>query len=188
VAISSTVSATAARCAGPVLRGDGATSDADGVTSPDPPPTRVFRVSRVRTAELLEDTARRPDGFDLAAFWTAWCEAFERGRPSYPVLVRVQPALLPVLPHLFGEGILASIADRDRRDADASGAVVLPLTFENREAACGRVLGLGPLVEVLSPPDLREHVARRALAIAAVYDTGAPQSPPSERSYRDVAP
>ncbi len=165
----------------------GTTPDAEGVSSPDPPPTRVFRVSRVRTAELLDDLARRPDGFDLATFWTAWCEAFERGRPSYPVLLRVKTALLPVLPHIFGEGIRAAIADRDRRDADADGAVVLPLTFENREAACGRVLGLGPLVEVLSPPDLREHVAQRAAAIAAVYGTGAPVSLPTERTERDAA-
>gem|GEM_PF-6248217 len=37
--------------------------------------------------------------------------------------------------------------------------------------ACSRVLGLGPQVEALSPPELRKRVAQRAAATAAVYGT-----------------
>jgi predicted DNA-binding transcriptional regulator YafY len=153
-------------------------------TVPDGPepaaggPPRVFRVARVRAAELLAEPAHRPDGFDLAAFWAAWCEAFERERPSYPVLVRIQRALLPVLPRVFGEGIRAVLAAHGRPDAD--GAVVLPLTFENEAVACGRLLGLGPLAEVLAPCALRERVIQHATAIAAVYRADTPHTPPGD--------
>ncbi len=116
---------------------------------------------------MTAETARRPKGFDLPAFWGAWCAAFERDRPSYPVVLRVAAALVPVLPQIFGEGIGAVIAERGR--VEAGGALVLPLTFENAEVACARVLGLGPEVEVLSPVELRGRVAERAAAIAAVY-------------------
>jgi predicted DNA-binding transcriptional regulator YafY len=134
----------------------------------DPSPeVRVFRVSRVEAAEPTGERARRPADFDLPGFWAAWSAAFERDRPRYPVLLRVAPAFVPLLPQIFGEGMRATITAEGRTEGD--GALTLPLTFENAEVACARVLGLGPDVEVLVPAELRERVARRASAVAGVY-------------------
>jgi predicted DNA-binding transcriptional regulator YafY len=166
------VAADAADAAGTADPGDAA--DSAALASAEPThrsEAKVFRVSRVRAAELTDETSRRPAGFDLAAFWATWCAAFERARPSYPVVLRVQAALIPVLPKVFGDGVHRLVAERGRSEAD--GALVLPLTFESRDAACGQVLSLGPLAEVLSPPELRERLARQAAAICAVYGVDA---------------
>jgi predicted DNA-binding transcriptional regulator YafY len=138
---------------------------------------KVFRVSRVLTAALDQETVRRPVDFDLAAFWERWCAEFERASPSYPVLVRVQPALIPVLPAIFGEGIRRQIAEHGQTEHD--GALRLPLTFESETAACGQILGLGPLAEVVSPPELRARLAAWAAGICAIYDCDPPDTSPN---------
>jgi len=46
---------------------------------------------------------------------------------------------------------------------------VLPLVFETLRTACARVLSFGPLVEVVSPEELRRQVAARAQRIADLY-------------------
>jgi hypothetical protein len=64
---------------------------------------------------------------------------------------------------------------------------VLPLAFESIEVARARVLGLGPQVEVLSPAELRERVARRASAVAAVYQSASPPAPaPAGRGWAEL--
>src|SRR5262249_17335078 len=83
------------------------------------------------------------------------------------ILVRVQAPLLPVLPQMFGEGMTRYLATYGWTDPD--GSVVVPLTFEHEDAACGRLLGLGPLAEVLEPASMREKIVREVTAIQAVY-------------------
>jgi predicted DNA-binding transcriptional regulator YafY len=148
----------------------------DGPAVDAPGEVKVFRVSRVLAADLDQRACRRPAEFDLAAFWEDWCADFERTRPSYSVVLRIQPAILPALPRIFGDGISHQIAERGQ--AEAGGAVVVPLTFESEDAACGQLLGLGPLVEVLSPSPLRERVAQQAAAICALYARELPTSRP----------
>ena len=82
-------------------------------------------------------------------------------------------ALVPVLPSIFGNGIRRHIAERGQHGA--GGDVIVSLTFESEEAACGQILGLGPLAEVLSPPELRQRLTRPAAAISAVYDRDVPR-------------
>jgi predicted DNA-binding transcriptional regulator YafY len=124
-------------------------------------------VFRVVDAALTGEPAPRPAGFDLAAFWRGWCAAFERDRPEYPVVLRVAPGAVPRLARVLGEGVRASAAAGGR--PDAAGRLVLPLTFEDAEAACALVLSLGDAVEVLAPPELRRRVARTAAALATRY-------------------
>jgi len=72
-----------------------------------------------------------------------------------------------MLRQVLGEGMQRQIASHGTRDA--SGQLILPLTFESLEVACGRVLSFGPAVEVVSPAALRDRVARHAAAVAARY-------------------
>ena len=133
----------------------------------NPSEVRVFRVSRVQAAEIDRGACRRPPDFDLAAFWERWAAHFEASRPRYSVVVRVQAPLLPALPKIFGEPMIRHLAEHGRPESD--GSVVVPLTFEHEHGACGRLMSLGPLAEVLEPPALRAKMAQEAAAIAAVY-------------------
>lgn len=52
---------------------------------------------------------------------------------------------------------------------DAAGRLEATFRIRSRDGAIVDLLTLGPEVEVLGPPDLREDLARRARAMAALY-------------------
>ena len=132
---------------------------------------RVFRISRVLEVEALEEACVRPEGFDLAAYWDRWQKEFEASLPKYAVTVRVAAENVLALPQFFGDWIVP-VAERAPSDVD--GSLKLPLTFDSMEYARTRMLGLGTMVEVLDPPELRASVAEFAHRIAAFYAENVP--------------
>ena len=89
-------------------------------------------------AELLEsretgDLFERPAGFDLATYWQAACAEMDASRPSFLVTLRVAPALIPRLPHHFGEQARDLLIQGGPHDG--SKWLTAQLTFESFEAA-----------------------------------------------------
>jgi predicted DNA-binding transcriptional regulator YafY len=130
---------------------------------------RTFRVARIEAAEELEQPARRPAGFDLAAHWEAWSRRFEESLPFVTVRVRVEAEAL---------GLLRAAVDSRRRDRlperapDGVRELELDVWFERIEHAEWELLGLGGAVEVLAPPELRARMAAQARALARRYEQG----------------
>jgi predicted DNA-binding transcriptional regulator YafY len=129
--------------------------------------TRVYRISRVLNARITDEQFERSGDFDLAAFWESWCAGQEEGRPSYPVIARVSPDLVPLLPLYFGDRIRDVVARAG--PPDAAGWITLTLPFERLEAARERMLGFGRAVEVLEPQALRQSVVDFATQVVAFY-------------------
>ena len=127
----------------------------------------AYRVSQVVGAEILEEPFDYPAGFDLVAFWQAWCVQVEENRPRYPVTVRAAPDLIPWLRHLFGEEIGRQVVTAG--SPDEAGWIKVSLVFESLEEARKRILGFGGAVEVLTPQPLRESVLDHAQQIVGVY-------------------
>jgi predicted DNA-binding transcriptional regulator YafY len=145
---------------------------------------RVYRVSRVRTAEVLDAPSRRPPDFDLRAFWAQWCAEFVRAMPRYDVTLRVAPALAAQVARnpVKGRAFPARVIDADGVDADrppgsgrpaessgAGGWVTMVVDLEALEVALPPVLSYGPDVEVLAPAELRAEVAAAVVGMAARY-------------------
>lgn len=128
---------------------------------------QVYRISRVLSAELTDERFARPHDFDLQAYWAEWCRDFEGSLPKYQVRLKITPALIPVLPNIYGEGVRALIDEADPPDGE--GNITLELTFEGFEHALSSVLGLGTRAEVLEPAELRESLAEMASNVAAFY-------------------
>jgi len=128
---------------------------------------RALQVSRAAEAAILDETFERPAGFDLAAFWKDWCAEFEDNRARYMVTVRAAADLVSQLPHYFGNGIQALIAQAPAPDAE--GWIILTLPFESLPAARARILGFGRAVEVLEPEALRKSVIDFASQITTFY-------------------
>ena len=128
---------------------------------------RVYRVSRVLDARLLEDACERPAHFDLAAFWQDWCAAAEENRSTYPVTVRVAPEFTRWLPYYLGEVVREG--DALVGPPDAEGRVMATLRFESLEDARGRILACGRGVEVLAPVALRASVLDHAMQTVSLY-------------------
>jgi predicted DNA-binding transcriptional regulator YafY len=137
---------------------------------------RLFRLSRIESADVLEHRFDRPAEFDLAEAWAARRAAFLASLPQYVVTVRVAPSAEPLLAMLDeGAPELPLPADVKR---DEHGWAILSLRFERSPAGAARhLLRLGADVEVLDPPELRDLLTETAARLAMLYGTTAQQSP-----------
>ena len=116
---------------------------------------RVYRVSRIVSAnERPEPFARSPD-FDLAAAWLRRSEAFERGRTQIEVTVRVPRSQVR---YLRGARV---VEDGERPTVIAQ--------FDGVDQALHSLLAWGALAEVLAPETLRERIAAAAAETVALY-------------------
>lgn len=133
--------------------------------------TRVYRVSRLRRVTVLQRRFERPAHFDLAAFWTAWSRDFVRGIPEYAVRLRVPRHAVAILPRIFGERMRTALEAARRNRGD----LLLDYTFDSFEAARGAVLGLGTLVEIVAPEELRIGVHDAAREVVRLYAASPPR-------------
>lgn len=125
---------------------------------------RSYRVSRIQTAQVLDEPCLRPPDFDLADYWAQSSTRFVANLPRYCVTVRIAPELLE---HIYHAGRYAKIESADPPDAD--GWLLLRLQFEMEESACGYLLSFGPQVEIVEPLELRDKVIELAKSVVEFY-------------------
>ena len=129
--------------------------------------TAVYRVGRIISAQVRAESFERPAGFELAAFWAEWSREFMATRPRLPVRLRASPHALAIMPEVLGDVV------REALDAagppDQQGWRELELSFEHERAAAHRLAGFGRLVEVLSPPAVRDLLLDTAQGILQRY-------------------
>jgi predicted DNA-binding transcriptional regulator YafY len=130
---------------------------------------RVFRASRIHRVVSTKLTSERPARFDLAAFWQRWSRDFVRSIPEYWVKFRVAVPALPILEQVFGDRVWPAVEAARRPAASRRRALTIKFSFDSREAACGQLLRLGTLVEVLEPAELRGALRVTAEAVARLY-------------------
>jgi predicted DNA-binding transcriptional regulator YafY len=127
---------------------------------------RTYRVSQIQTLALTDDSFERPDGFDLAAYWTAWAKDFETRLYRGEATLRLSPEglrrLCVVSPEIDLAGRLA-----EAPDADGWTQVTLPM--ESLDHSAGEILKLGAEAQVLAPPELREKMGEIARRLAGLY-------------------
>ncbi|RPJ25164.1 MAG: WYL domain-containing protein [Chloroflexi bacterium] len=126
----------------------------------------VTRVSQIVEAELTPEGFTRPTGFQLEAFWEAWCREYET-QPPFCARVRVAPEALSMLGEYLGERARGRLSQQHVPYQD--GWVTLDLPFESFIAARTRLLGLGRAVEVLEPEALRRSLVDFAEQIVGFY-------------------
>ncbi len=140
----------------------------------------AYRVSRIRAAEIIEEPAVRPPGFDLADYWERSTAAFKASVPRLDVTVRAGPTALLLLRKTGAyrraqEDAAAPPAPNDletppsQDDHDPETWTTVPLRFEVEDEAVPFLLRFGGELEVLAPSSLRAKVASLAAAAAARY-------------------
>ena len=126
---------------------------------------RLYRVSRMESAETTGESARRPAGLDLEALWELLRRRIEERGPGVGVRLRVrQEALERVL-----RVTASQLVGPAEREAEDRGSTVLTLPFVAEGAARGALLGFGLDVEVLAPASLRAEMRAVARAVADLY-------------------
>jgi predicted DNA-binding transcriptional regulator YafY len=129
---------------------------------------RMYRVSRVEEADILEETADRPDHLDVRAEWERLRSELEQQRPeTVDVLVRVRPERAVTVRRIASSMLVKGQPARAVPCDDEW--THLRMHFRVREAACGVLLGFAGDVEVLEPVELRSRMLELAAAAVATY-------------------
>ena len=132
---------------------------------------RLFRLSRVDAAAALDEPARRPRGFDLAAAWSEQAARWDAGQTTLQVLVKVADADLPLVLRVAGD----RVTGRPKKG-------VVRMAFPAIEPAAAFLSSFGGLVEALEPPKLRTELAGRGADLVRLY------SPASKRRREETKP
>jgi len=124
---------------------------------------RTLRVSRIRSARILNLSIKQPINFRLEDYWKKWCQDHLKDHPGYPVRVRVTPTLAKILKQQRPATLMSPPM------VDDSPWIDLALEYESFEEARRMILGYGGAIEVLEPMALRRSVQDFARQIAKVY-------------------
>lgn len=128
---------------------------------------RLFRADRVRWARILDDPVRRRPGVELADVWEGLRRQVEERPGGVDVTARVRRDRLDLFLRLNAFWLAAP-----PEDGGAGEWVTVRLAYGDvREAR--QLLQFGDRVEVLSPPEVREELARAAASVAELYGTRA---------------
>ncbi|MET8092165.1 YafY family protein [Micromonospora sp. NPDC005220] len=130
---------------------------------------RTYRVDRVVGVEVGDEHFDRDEGFDLAGHWREQAGSFLRTMLRAEVAVRLSPAGLRQLRHLVDAPFVYDELVAAAGEPDGQGWVEARLPVESVQVAYHQLLGLGPEVEVLDPPELRQLFAESADRLAALY-------------------
>ncbi|MEV6610134.1 WYL domain-containing protein [Kutzneria sp. NPDC051319] len=129
----------------------------------------LYRVDRARSVTVLTEPVRRRDGVELAGTWEILRRRIDDLPAPLAVTVRVRDDTLA----LFLRVHQADLADPDQVDspppATQTGWTTVELRFRSLFAT-QTLLAFGPDVEVLTPDEARQVLARLAAAIVARYE------------------
>lgn len=128
---------------------------------------RTFRVCRVLAVRATDEAFERPDGFELATYWAESIMAYQRERPSYIALFRCRATDVDAVADQIGPRRFAE-SPVTLDDADPT-FVRVSIAFDWVDQARAAAFGLGHLVEVLEPPELRAQMVKLARAVLARY-------------------
>ncbi|WP_327684655.1 helix-turn-helix transcriptional regulator [Streptomyces sp. NBC_00467] len=129
---------------------------------------RVYRIDRFSSAEVDGSFFERDEDFDLPGFWEKRAAQFARSILRAEVVLRVTERGAARLPYLTDRAA-AGEALESAGPPDAEGRLTLTLPVESHQVAFGQLFALGPEVEILQPPELREQFAETAERTARLY-------------------
>ena len=126
---------------------------------------RTFRVDRVTSVVSTGDAVERPDDFDLTEAWRLISDEVEQKRTPLVARALADPGIVWTLRGMFEDRVRIG-------PTGADGRVEVELRGWDVVSLAGQVAGLGALVEVLDPPELRDRLATVAGELAEVYADG----------------
>ncbi|MFI7340461.1 helix-turn-helix transcriptional regulator [Streptomyces sp. NPDC050085] len=133
---------------------------------------RVYRIDRFTSVRSDPGSAAqhfvRDEEFDLPGFWEERAAQFARAILRAEAVIRLTPDGARRLPYAMDRGA-AREALEAAGAADPDGRVTVTLPIESEEVAFTQLMALGPEVEVVAPPALRERFARAVRRMGEWY-------------------
>ncbi|MGD9635804.1 MAG: helix-turn-helix transcriptional regulator [Pirellulales bacterium] len=123
---------------------------------------RTFNLSRIVSLELLEETFTLPRGFSVERYLRNAWQLIPGDGADDRVAIRFQP--------FVARNVAEVIWHKTQQlEFQPDGTLVFRVQVSGLHEIMWWILGYGDQAEVLEPPELRAMVARRAKALAAVY-------------------
>jgi predicted DNA-binding transcriptional regulator YafY len=123
---------------------------------------RTFRVDRMTSVEPNGQPVARPDGFDLHEAWKLITEEVESRRTPINATALAAPEQVPLLRWILGTRMSIGPAGGD-------GRITVELRGQSVRSLAGEIAGFGSSVEVVGPPEVRDHLATIGAQLAATY-------------------
>jgi predicted DNA-binding transcriptional regulator YafY len=136
----------------------------------------MLKVANIQDLTVGDEGFERPEGFDLADWWQASTQRFERELRPEVALLRVSAEgrrRLAEKGRYAAQAVAAAVAEKP---AGPQRWARLSLPIESAEQAARLVLSLAPEVEALGPPEVRAQVAQWARALARRHDGKMPHA------------
>ncbi|MFI7420112.1 helix-turn-helix transcriptional regulator [Nonomuraea sp. NPDC049684] len=138
------------------------------VAAPPEGSPRTYRVSRILTVEQLPGRFRRPEGFELAAFWRAYAKEFRERMYTAEAVIRLAPGREDLLAYTMGSDVVAAaLAAAGEPDPEGWRTITVPV--ESLTHARWLLLRMGADVEVLEPAELRVLMAEAVTGLGKLY-------------------
>ncbi|HEY3524457.1 MAG TPA: YafY family protein [Candidatus Limnocylindrales bacterium] len=118
---------------------------------------RTYRVSRMTEVRPEPEQFERPEGFDLAAYWSASISAYEGEQPDTEILLRVDPANLAAVTDLIGPSRFDVVGPEL-----PGGAILVRARFAWDDEAITALFRLGSRVELVGSDAIRARLLRMA--------------------------
>lgn len=123
---------------------------------------RTFRVDRVTSAEPTGQAVVRPAGFDLGEAWALITAEIDERRAPLQARALLAPELVGLCRGLLGTRV--SIGP-----PGADGRVEVGLRGHSARSLAGELAGFGSALEILGPPEVREHLGRIGAELTRTY-------------------
>lgn len=137
--------------------------------------TNTYRVSQILQLAPTGESFQRSDDFDLTAHWQAYLAEWDARRYTGTATIRLSPRGVERFPDCVPPAVARAVAATATPDPELPGWTRAEIPTESTGHATGELLRLGPDVEVLAPPELRDSVATAVTAVAQLYATGSRQ-------------
>jgi predicted DNA-binding transcriptional regulator YafY len=141
---------------------------------------QLFRADRVRSATVLDDSVRRRPGVELADAWEVLRRQVEERPGGIDVVVRVRRDRLDLFLRLNAPWLTE--LPEDRGEGDGEGEWVTARLSYGVVGEARQLLQFSDRIEVLSPPEVREELARAAASVTGLYQRVVEGSEESRRS------
>lgn len=125
---------------------------------------RNYRVSRIHSAKVENETFRRPLHFNLAAYWEQSKVEFIQKLPKYDVQVEIHPAIIKRI-NFTGKFVQVIKTENPNRDK----WVPATLRFNDKQEAIEFILGFANKMKVIAPKDLPNEVVSSAMSVVNFY-------------------
>ncbi len=123
---------------------------------------RTFRVDRMRSVEISDEPAVRPEGFDLTEAWRSITADVGELRTPARAHAVASSGSLSLLRYVFGNRIIIGPARPD-------GRVEVELRGAGERALAGEIAGFGSMIEVLEPRTICEILSSVGSELVTMY-------------------